>query len=99
MNDLLKLLGFFGPSIGGGEIILIMVVALLLFGADRLPAIARALGRALNEFKRTASEIRDELLNEKSSASTQTYSNNGVSKYGIKEDSNEEKPDNNPYSG
>ena len=37
--------------IGFSEILLILVVALLLFGANRLPEIGRALGSAIREFK------------------------------------------------
>jgi len=47
----------FGSSIGAGEILLILVVVLLLFGAQRLPSIARSLGRALEEFRRSARDL------------------------------------------
>lgn len=39
-------------EIGFGEILVILVVALLLFGADRVPEIARSLGRSVNAFKK-----------------------------------------------
>ena len=45
------MLGLF-ENFGLGEIILILAVLLLLFGASRLPEIARSLGRSSNEFKR-----------------------------------------------
>ena len=45
-----NILGLFGYS-GGGEIILVLVVILLLFGAKRLPELARSLGKSLGEFK------------------------------------------------
>ena len=38
-------------GIGFQEIVLILIVALLLFGAKRIPEIARALGKGLMEFK------------------------------------------------
>ena len=39
-------------GLGIQEILLILVIALLLFGAARLPEIGRALGKAINEFKK-----------------------------------------------
>ena len=54
--------GFFGGSPGGGELLLVFIVFLLLFGAKKLPGIARNLGRTLEEFRRSARDLRDELL-------------------------------------
>lgn len=54
----------FGSSIGAGEILLILAVILLLFGAQRLPSIARSLGRALEEFRRSASDLTRDILDE-----------------------------------
>lgn len=42
------------------EILVVSVIALIVFGPQRLPEIARSLGRALSEFKRQASDIRSE---------------------------------------
>jgi sec-independent protein translocase protein TatA len=42
------------------EIMVVAVVALIVFGPQRLPEIARSVGRALNELKRQASDIRGE---------------------------------------
>jgi sec-independent protein translocase protein TatA len=39
-------------GIGFPELLIIMVIALLLFGADKLPNIARSMGKAMNEFKK-----------------------------------------------
>jgi sec-independent protein translocase protein TatA len=39
------------PNIGAPEIILLLLVALLLFGAKRLPEIGRSLGSGMREFK------------------------------------------------
>ena len=57
--------------IGFPELILILVVALFLFGQDKIPEIARSLGKATGEFKKAQSETEyeikrlDEPLNEK----------------------------------
>lgn len=44
-------------NIGGAELILIMTVILLVFGAKRIPEIARGLGQGIREFKKATSEI------------------------------------------
>jgi sec-independent protein translocase protein TatA len=43
------------PNIGPWEIILLLLLALLLFGAKRLPEIGRSLGRGMREFKDSVS--------------------------------------------
>ncbi len=50
-------------SLGWPEIILILIVVLLLFGANRIPEIARSLGKATKEFKRARDEFADEIKN------------------------------------
>lgn len=52
---------FFGGSPGLGELLIIFVVALLLFGSKNLPKIARGLGRAMEEFRRAARQVTDEI--------------------------------------
>ncbi|HOK52145.1 MAG TPA: twin-arginine translocase TatA/TatE family subunit [Bacteroidales bacterium] len=47
---------------GGSEILLILLVILILFGADKLPELARSLGKGLNEVKKASDEIKNELL-------------------------------------
>ncbi len=54
-------LAFIG-QIGGGELLLIFVVFLLLFGSKKLPSIARNLGRTMAELQRAAHEVREEFL-------------------------------------
>ena len=48
-------------SLGPFEIILILLVVLLLFGAKRIPEIARGLGKGIREFKDATNEIKQEL--------------------------------------
>jgi sec-independent protein translocase protein TatA len=50
----------FGP-IGWPEIIGILIIALLLFGAKRLPEIGRSMGKAIREFKKSFRDVTDEL--------------------------------------
>lgn len=44
-------------GIGGWELLLIFFIILLVFGAKRLPEIARSLGKATNEFRRAKNEL------------------------------------------
>jgi len=46
--------------LGPTEIILIVVVILLLFGAKRIPELARALGKAKKEFQKAKDEVESE---------------------------------------
>jgi sec-independent protein translocase protein TatA len=48
-------------GLGMGEIILIFLVVLLLFGAKRLPEIGSSLGKGIREFKSSVKEIEGEL--------------------------------------
>ena len=50
----------FGP-IGMPELIVIMLLALLIFGPRKLPELGRSLGRSLGEFKRASNELRTTL--------------------------------------
>ncbi|MCK4421023.1 twin-arginine translocase TatA/TatE family subunit [candidate division WOR-3 bacterium] len=53
-------------TIGWPEILLILAVALLLFGAKRLPEIGRSLGKGIKEFKKSITEISEDLEMEES---------------------------------
>jgi len=44
-------------NIGFPELLVILLIVLLLFGAKRLPEIARGMGRAIHEFKKGMKEI------------------------------------------
>ena len=48
-------------SLGFGEILLILLIVLLLFGAKRLPELARGLGQGMREFRKATTEIQDEI--------------------------------------
>jgi sec-independent protein translocase protein TatA len=48
-------------SLGTGEIILIALVILILFGANKIPEFMRGLGRGVSEFKKASKDIQEEL--------------------------------------
>ena len=48
-------------NLGGGEIILILALVLILFGAKKLPELARGLGQGIKEFKKATREVTDEI--------------------------------------
>lgn len=50
-------------GIGTGEILLILVIALIVLGPERMPQIARDLGRIMGDLRRTSDELQRELLN------------------------------------
>ena len=51
-------------SIGGAELILVLVLALLLFGPRKLPAIGRTVGAALSEFRKATRDFKTSLERE-----------------------------------
>jgi sec-independent protein translocase protein TatA len=48
------------PTLGWPELLLVLAVLLLLFGARKLPDIARSMGKSTNEFKKGLREGREE---------------------------------------
>jgi sec-independent protein translocase protein TatA len=49
------------PSIGMPELMIILVIALIIFGPRKLPELGRSLGRSLQEFKRASNELKNTL--------------------------------------
>jgi TatA/E family protein of Tat protein translocase len=47
--------------ISGGEILVVFVVFLLLFGSKKIPDFAKSLGKGMNEFKKATDDIKREL--------------------------------------
>lgn len=48
-------------GIGGGEMVLIIGVILMLFGSDKIPEMARALARVINQVKSASNELKSEI--------------------------------------
>ncbi|GAB4199644.1 MAG: twin-arginine translocase TatA/TatE family subunit [Thermoflexibacter sp.] len=55
-----QIFAFIG-GLGGTEILMILFIILLLFGAKKIPELARGLGRGIREFKDATKEIKNEL--------------------------------------
>ncbi|MDY0257482.1 twin-arginine translocase TatA/TatE family subunit [Gudongella oleilytica] len=53
--------------IGAPELILILAIALVIFGPSKLPEIGRSLGKALGEFRSQANKVTEELKDDSSS--------------------------------
>ncbi len=58
MNFLASLMNFGGP-----DLIIILLIVLVLFGAKKLPELAKGMGQAVREFQKAKDEFSDELHN------------------------------------
>lgn len=56
MNDLVLI-----SMPGGSELIIILVIVLILFGAKRIPEVAQGLGRGIREFKKSVRDVQSEI--------------------------------------
>ena len=54
-------MNIFAALLGGWEIVLILAVVLILFGAKKLPELAKGLGQGIKEFKKATRDVTDEL--------------------------------------
>ncbi|GIW03587.1 MAG: hypothetical protein KatS3mg059_0207 [Thermomicrobiales bacterium] len=52
------------PSLGWQELMIVLVIVIIIFGAGKLPEIGGALGRSIKEFKKESEDIRGSLPNE-----------------------------------
>jgi TatA/E family protein of Tat protein translocase len=51
-------------SVGTPEILLVLVIALLIFGPTKLPELGKSLGRAIREFKKASAELQETIERE-----------------------------------
>lgn len=52
------------PNIGFPELILILLIALLIFGPKKLPEIGKSIGKAISELKRASNELKETIEEE-----------------------------------
>jgi sec-independent protein translocase protein TatA len=62
----------FAAFLGGWEWIIVLLAVLLLFGAKKIPELARGLGQGIKEFKKATKEVTDEIQNTPSDTTAQT---------------------------
>ncbi len=62
-----------GP-LGGQEIVFILILAFVLFGPKKLPEIGRTIGKAINEFRRASSELKETFNKEMQNLERETES-------------------------
>jgi len=55
------LVPLFGPVPGGMEMVVILLIAVLLFGANKIPKLARSTGQAMGEFQKGRQQVEQEL--------------------------------------
>ena len=58
---MVEMIPLFGPVPGGMEMMVILLIAVLLFGANKIPKLARSTGEAMGEFKKGRQEVEEEL--------------------------------------
>jgi sec-independent protein translocase protein TatA len=58
---MLTTLPLFGAIPGGPEMLIILLVLVLLFGANKIPKLARSTGQAMGEFKKGREQVEEEL--------------------------------------
>jgi len=92
--------GPFGSS--GGEVGLILFIFLLLFGAKKLPEMARTMGRYMEHLRRASNEFKGQLMEAdksfKAATSDITDSTKDLSMSGSTKDAGWSSPDDSPYS-
>ena len=69
------------PSLGPAEILVVLVIALLVFGPDKMPDIAKQVGKGFREFRRVQQHLKSELrdvVSEFDSPSTATVDQHAV---------------------
>src|SRR2546430_15378519 len=50
-------------GVGPEELVLILIIALIVLGPERMPKVARAIGRVVGDLQRTSDQLREEFIN------------------------------------
>ncbi len=62
----------FAAFLGGWEWVIVLLAVLLLFGAKKIPELARGMGQGIREFKKATKEVTDEIQNTPSETTAPT---------------------------
>ena len=73
MSSVVPTLGFI-DFLGGPELMMVLVIALLLFGGDKLPELAKGIGKSMREFRKATGAVQDELRRAMDEFETETPS-------------------------
>jgi sec-independent protein translocase protein TatA len=52
------------PSIGWQELIIILIIVMVVLGPKKLPEVGRSLGKGIKEFKKSTTELQEQLVSE-----------------------------------
>lgn len=55
-------MAFLGAGFSGGEILIVLVAVLILFGSKNVPHIARTIGKSMEEFRKATRGVTDEIM-------------------------------------
>ncbi len=80
------LVPLFGPVPGGMEMVVILLIAVLLFGANKIPKLARSTGEAMGEFKKGRQEVEKELQEIQEGEDTTSTSSDTAASTGSEDD-------------
>jgi sec-independent protein translocase protein TatA len=83
-------------SIGGPEILVIFLIILLLFGADKLPELARGIGKGMNEFRKASDNLKNEFEKSKNEINN-TYQTTFEEQWAVDSDENDLLEENNMW--
>jgi TatA/E family protein of Tat protein translocase len=86
-------------NIGAGEILLLAVLALLIFGPKRLPEIGKQVAKGLREFRRATNDLKSELKSGLDEESTNSNSNSSRGKAAREATNSETNEDKEPRPG
>ena len=64
--------------LGGQELIIILIIVILLFGAKKIPELAKGLGTGIKEFKKASNEVDKQINAKDTPATTETKEKEGA---------------------